>query len=340
MNRTTVTLITGANGEIGHGLIRAITERSPETNILALDLKDLDPEIESLCYRTVLQDITDSEGVMRLGSEYHIDAVFHLAALLSTKAEAKPNAAHRVNVGGTLNLLNLALSQFDPKRGPTRFLFPSSIAVYGTPDGVDRGAVDPINEQQWLEPKTMYGCNKLYCEHLGRYFARHYQQRGHEPDQPSVDFRCIRYPGLISAFTVPSGGTSDYGPQMIHSAAKGEAYACFVDEDTRLPFMAMPDAIQGTIDLMEAPKGDLTTTTYNINAFAPSADEFAELTRKAFPDSVIRFVVNENRQRIVHGWPARVDDARARADWGFAPAFDFGQTFEAYLLPEIRRRYP
>src|SRR3970282_743075 len=117
-----------------------------------------------------------------------------------------------------------------------------------------------VSEDQYLEPTTMYGCNKIACEHLGRYYARDYRQLARDRPGRSggVDSRCIRFPGVISAFTLPSGGTSDYAPEMIHAAAKGESYACFVREDARIPFMAMPDGIEALLTLARAPRHRLT----------------------------------------------------------------------------------
>jgi nucleoside-diphosphate-sugar epimerase len=140
-----------------------------------------------------------------------------------------------------------------------------------------------VREDDYNVPTTIYGANKLYCEHLGRYYARHFKQLAAEVMSGKVDFRCIRFPGLISAETVPSGGTSDYAPEMIHAAAAGQPYACFVRPDTRIPFMAMPDAVDAIFRLMEAPRAQLSRTVYNIGAFAPSAAEVAEVVRSAFP---------------------------------------------------------
>jgi nucleoside-diphosphate-sugar epimerase len=195
-----------------------------------------------------------------------------------------------------------------------------------------------VAESAWLAPITMYGCNKLYCEHLGRYFARHYRQLA--AGEPSgVDFRAIRLPGLISAFTVPSGGTSDYAPEMIHAVAQRHPYACFVREDTRIPLMAMPDAVTALLALLEAPAGSLTSAVYNVAAFSPSAGELADLVRRAFPDARISFEPDRRRQAIVDSWPEDVDDTPARRDWGFRPAYDLRRTFEEYLVPNITRRY-
>jgi nucleoside-diphosphate-sugar epimerase len=185
----------------------------------------------------------------------------------------------------------------------------------------------------------MYGCNKLYGEHLGRYYAAHYRQLAVDQSAHGVDFRSIRFPGLISAFTLPTGGTSDYGPEMLHQAAKGESYACFVREDTRMPFMAMPDAIKALIDLAAAPKESLTTHVYNITSFNPSAGEILAEVRRAFPKAHVTFEPDERRQAIVDSWPADQDDSRARKDWGWEPSFDQSKAFADYLIPNISRRY-
>ena len=185
----------------------------------------------------------------------------------------------------------------------------------------------------------MYGCNKLYGEHLGRYYSRHYRQLAAEEEARGVDFRAIRLPGLISAFTTPSGGTSDYAPEMLHAAAQGRPYACFVREDTRIPLMAMPDAVDALLALADAPAEGLASPVYNVTAFNPSAGELADLVRSAFPGAAITFAPDQRRQRIVDSWPEDVDDARARRDWGFRPRYDLDRALREYLVPNIRRRY-
>jgi nucleoside-diphosphate-sugar epimerase len=185
----------------------------------------------------------------------------------------------------------------------------------------------------------MYGCNKLYCEHLGRYYARFYKQLAAEAQTGRVDFRAVRFPGLISAMTVPSGGTSDYGPEMAHAAAKGDPYECFVRPDTRIPFMAMPDCVEALLTLAATSGARLTRTAYNLSAFNPSADEIRAEVLRAFPDATITWLTDVKRQGIVDSWPENVDDSAARRDWGFAPAYDFQRAFRDYLIPTIRQRY-
>jgi nucleoside-diphosphate-sugar epimerase len=185
----------------------------------------------------------------------------------------------------------------------------------------------------------MYGCNKLYCEHLGRYYASHYRRLAQDRVPDLLDFRCVRFPGLISADTVPSGGTSDYAPEMIHAAAQGQRYACFVRPDTRIPFMTMPDAIDALLQLARADAGSLTRHVYNLSSFSPTAGEIADIVRECFPGAEITFEPDLQRQAIVDSWPADVDDSAARRDFGFAPRHDLGAAFAEYLVPRIRARY-
>ena len=338
MARKPVVLVTGASGEMGHGLITRLAELGT-VDILAVDIRSLDPELSRHCMATRVGDILDRHLLDRLRSEFEISVIFHLAALLSTRGEFIPETAHEVNVQGTLGLLRLAVEEARSHGRPVKFLFPSSIAVYGLPDLDVRRAAGKVSEHEWTVPVTMYGCNKLYCEHLGRYYARHYRQLATQAGRAGVDFRALRFPGLLSAFTVSSGGTSDYAPEMIHAAAQARAYACFLREETRIPFMAMPDAIRALLALMDAPAESLTSLVYNVTSFNPSAGELAELVRRAFPGARITFAPDRRRQAIVDSWPEDVDDARARRDFGFRPVYDLDRAFHEYLVPNVRERY-
>jgi threonine 3-dehydrogenase len=336
--RKPVVLITGASGEIGHGLIERL-DREGERPILTLDLKPLEPEHASKVQRQFTGSILDDNLLERILSEYEVDLVFHLAALLSTRGEFTPTTAHQVNVEGMLRMLEFAQKEGESHGRPVVFLYPSSIAAYGMPDLEAKARAGKVSEDDWNVPTTMYGCNKLYCEHLGRYYARHYKQLAAEPLSGKVDFRCVRFPGLISAVTVPSGGTSDYAPEMLHAAAQGTPYACFVRPDTRIPFMTMPDGVEALLALAAAPKEKLTRTVYNVGAFNPSAEEIRLRVLHAFPGADVTWAPHLKRQQIVDSWPADVDDAAARRDWGFAPRYDEAKAFSEYLIPTIRERY-
>src|SRR3954452_2758661 len=252
--RKPVVLITGAGGEIGHGLIDRLAERG-DRGIVTLDLNRLQPSIATKVDREITGSILDRGLLERVLAEFRVELVFHLAALLSTRSEFTPITAHEVNVGGTLNLLEFAQHEAESHGRPVTFMYPSSIAAYGLPDLESKTAAGKVKEDDWMQPTTMYGCNKLYCEQLGTYYARHYKQLAAEAPSGRVDFRSVRFPGLISAITVPSGGTSDYAPEMIHAAARREPYACFVRPDTRIPFMAMPDGVEALLRLAAAPRG-------------------------------------------------------------------------------------
>jgi nucleoside-diphosphate-sugar epimerase len=263
-----------------------------------------------------------------------------LAASLSSKAEVATEEAHRINVEGTMQLLMMAAYKSEKRAKAVKFLFPSSIAAYGFQDAAAKHAAGRVKEDDWNTPHTMYGCNKLYCEKLGTYYSQFCGQRHLDPNPPvMLDFRAIRFPGLISAFTVPSGGTSDYGPEMLHYAAQNLPYSCFVREDTKISFMAMPDAIKAIFMLMDAPREKLKRQVYNIDAFSLNAGEFRKRAISAFPSAQITFEPNPRRQGIVDSWPEDVDDSAARKDWAWKPDYDVDRFFEEYFLPEIRKRY-
>lgn len=336
--RKPVVLITGAGGEIGHGLIAHLAEEGRRP-VVTLDVNPLEPALAKRVQREFTGSIMDTALLERVLSEFEVETVFHLAALLSTRSEFTPVTAHQVNVEGTLNLLEFAQREAESHGRPVTFLYPSSIAAYGLPDLATKQRAGKVKEDQYNTPSTMYGANKLYCEQLGRYYAKFYKQLAAEPQSGRVDFRSVRFPGLISALTVPSGGTSDYAPEMIHAAAKGEPYACFVRPDTRIPFMAMPDGVAALLTLARAPRQALTRTAYNLAAFNPSAEEIRDEVMRAFPKAEITWKNDVKRQGIVDSWPEDVDDSAARRDWGFAPAYDVTRAFRDYLIPTIGSRY-
>ncbi len=336
--RKDIILITGANGEMGHGLISHLGQKGG-FSIVTIDVQPLDESLKLYVENSIQGDILDTGLLGRLVAEYEIRTIFHLASILSTKAEYNPETAHKVNVEGTLNLLKLAAEQSQWQNRAVKFIYPSSIAAYGLPNIEIKNSTQKVKENLFCNPTTMYGCNKLYCELLGSYFSKHYRQLSPDHERCNVDFRSIRFPGLISAMTVPTGGTSDYGPEMLHAAAKGLAYACFVRPDSRLPFMAMPDAIKSLIQLEAADICNLKQLIYNVTSFNPSAEEIYQIVKKAFPKAQITFESDKSRQGIVDSWPADIDDTAARCDWGWEPDFNQKRAFEEYLLPAVRQRY-
>ena len=329
-------LVTGACGEIGQALVQGLAKRGGY-RIVTADLSPLPEHIQAIA-----EEHSQGDLVYKIKTfyDYDFDIIFHLAASLSSKAEVSSEDAHRINVEGTMQLLMLAAYRSEKYHKSVKFLFPSSIAAYGMPDLAAKQAAGCVKEEEFNLPHTMYGCNKLYCEKLGTYYSMYYGQK-HLDDRPPhmLDFRAIRFPGLISAFTLPSGGTSDYGPEMLHAAAQGKPYSCFVREDTKISFMAMPDAIKSLLMMVDVPREQLNHQVYNIAAFALTAAEFRDRAMRAFPGAQITFAPNLRRQGIVDSWPEDVDDSLARADWGWQPDYDTDAFFDEYFLPEIKKRY-
>ncbi len=334
---TSYVLITGASGEIGTSLIEYFATQKG-ANVVALDLAEIAPARKAKCHTTIKGSITDTALMAELEKKFHFEKIFHLAGILSTGGEKDPMLAHRVNVDGTLNLLQMARNQTVATGTRTIFVFPSTIAVFGIPTLAAKVAAGKVKEDRFLNSITMYGINKLYCENLGAYFSDHFRMLSPEPEL-KIDFRSMRLPGVISTETLPTGGTSDFAPEIIHAAAQGKPYECFVRPDAQIPFMMMPDAVQSLIKLANAPAEKLTQRVYNVSSFTLSAEEFRKEVVKYFPNAKITYKPSAQRQSIVDSWPLDMDDSAARRDWGWNPEFDKKKSFDEYLIPNISKRY-
>jgi len=318
-----VILITGSNGEIGQSLINRFVKNS-SNKIITIDL---DKSIyDNKVHQSFNGSILDDKLIEDINQKYEINEVYHLAAVLSNKAEENPILAEDVNVNGTNNILNLCHRQFQKYRNTISFFFPSSIAVYNTTNYSSK----KINEKTISEqPITIYGKTKLISELNGINVEKNH----------SIDFRCIRFPGIISATTKPTGGTSDYAPEIIHAAASGKYYNCFANENSILPFIVMPDAINAIEKLMQSPKNNLSSNIYNITSFSPSIKDLFLKTVSFFPDFNINFQINPYRQKIIDSWPNIIDDKLAKNDWDWTPEYDFNKSYENYLIPNILKYY-
>jgi len=316
-----VALVTGAGGELGRALVPRLARGG--FAVVALDRVPPPPEVAAHCREALVLDIQDAPALERVVRAHAPERVFHLAAILSAHAERDPDLAQRVNVDATLTLLDLCRGI----RRPVRFLFPSSIAVYGLPDRATKHEQGALREWTWTTPACLYGCHKLYCEMVGTYWS----ERARIEGAPGLDFRALRFPGLISADTLPTGGTTDYAPLMVHAAARGEPYACFVDADSRLPFMTMPDAIEALLALADADPARLGCRAYNVRGFSASAGEIRGQVLRQYPAADVTFAPRADRQRLVDSWPADVDDSRARRDFAPAPRHGLAEAFGEYL---------
>ena len=310
-------LITGANGEIGQSLIKSFQSEN-KYKIIAIDISG---NLHNLDVNLFIKgSITDKKILNTIFNKNKIDAVYHLAAILSSKAELNQQLAYDVNVNGSKNLINYSVKS----KNQIDFFFPSSIAVYNT-----LKQKNTINEKDCSNmPLTIYGQNKLEIEKYGI-----------DKNNKYFNFKCIRFPGIISATSIPTGGTSDYAPQMIHSAAQNKNYSCFANADSQLPFIVMPDAIKAIKMLMDAKANKLNSNVYNITAFNPSIDEFYLETLKYFKNFKIKYKINEQRQEIINSWPNKINDANARNDWKWKPRYNFHNAYSEYIIPEINSYY-
>ena len=328
-------LITGVSGEIGQNLISDLS-KNKNLKLIGLDKKSPPKEIVDKLHRFYKTNLLEFEKITKLIQLNKIRTVIHLGAILSTAAEKKPYLAHRVNVDATINLLNFASIYASNNNFKFKFIFPSSIAVYYLPSKNAKNKNPKIKEDDFLTPHTMYGINKLYCENMGIYYSNYVHEKSLVSN---LDFRSLRFPGIISATTLPTGGTSDYAPEMTHTAAKGKTYNCFVHPNTTIPFMTMPDAINALKMLASAPGRKLKSKIYNVSGFSASAKEFEKEVKRYFPDSSVNYTVDKKRQQIVDSWPKDINDQSAKKDWKWKPQHTFQKAFKDYLIPAVKERY-
>lgn len=288
----------GANGQIGLELAETLRGVYGENNVISADIKDLKNPLG--IYEQM--DVMDKDRMYEVIKKYKVTQVYLLAALLSATAEQKPKSAWNLNMEGLFNVLDAA------KEGIVKKVYwPSSIAVFGP-------TTPRQNTPQYtvMEPNTIYGISKQAGERFCEYYHQKY----------GVDVRSIRYPGLIGYKSAPGGGTTDYAVHIYHEALKNKTYECFLSEHTALPMMYMPDAIRATIELMDAPAEQVKIrSSYNLGGISFDPAQIAAEIKKHIPEFTITYKP-DFRQAIADSWPASIDDARAREDWGWTPQYD------------------
>lgn len=305
-------LVTGAGGQVGLDLIAELRERGHEVIGSDVAARPKDSVLSSQVPWHVL-DVTDADRVHGLMRDLSVDRVYHLAAILSARGESDPQLTYAVNQRGTWNVLEACR-----KNGVEQLVFTSTIAVYGP------GLPPTVPDDVPLHPTTMYGVTKVAGELLGEYYQRRYD----------LDFRGVRFPGLISA-SLPGGGTSDYALYMYVDGVRRGSYEAFCRPDSRIPLMYMPDGVRALAELPDAPRDRLSRCIYNIAAFSPTANEIADSVRRAIEGVDISFAPDPVRQAILDSWPDALDDSAARTDWDWAPKYDL-DAMTADLIPQIR----
>ena len=294
-------LVIGASGQIGVELTLALRKIYGAANVVASDLRE-ENELLKGSGPYVSLDVMNKEMLHVQVIRQNITQIYLLAAILSATGEKNPNLAWHLNMQGLLNVLDIAREEKLQK-----VYWPSSIAVFGP-----TSPKHLCPQQTIIEPITVYGISK----YAGEFWCNYYHQRY------GVDVRSIRYPGLISYKSAPGGGTTDYAVEIYSEALTEKKYQCFLQEDTYLPMMYMPDAIKATIELMEAPADKISIhTSYNISGMSFSPKEIAASIKKHIPEFSLS-CIPDYRQKIANSWPASIDDSVATRDWGWKPAYD------------------
>jgi len=308
-------LVIGACGQIGTELTTALRMRYGSNNVIAADRFFGGPD-DGL-YRQL--NVLNIDALTQLIREESITQVYLLAAMLSASSEQHIHTAWELNMNGLLNVLKAAVAQRLDK-----VFWPSSIAVFGP------GSPRHLCPQEALtEPKTVYGISKR----AGEYWCRYYF------DKYGLDVRSLRYPGLISYSSPPGGGTTDYAVDMFHQAIEKGHYTCFLQEDTCLPMMYMADAVRATMELMEAPAGQVKIrTSYNLSALSFSPCDLAAAIQKHIPEFGVTYLP-DSRQAIANSWPASINDLPARTDWNWRPQYDLDMMVKDMLKNlELKRK--
>lgn len=309
--QVTRVLVTGAAGQIGSALVPALRETYGSDAVLATDLRPRS-EPGPGPFRTL--DCTDRAELRDAVRAHRPDVVYHLAALLSAVGERKPQKAYEVNLGGLFNVLEAA------REHSFAVFTPSSIAAFGPSTPRDATPQDTLQR-----PTTMYGVTKVAGELLCDYYHTRY----------GVDTRGVRYPGIISA-APPGGGTTDYAVEIFFSAVREGRYTCFLEADTQLDMMYMPDALRAAMELMEADGGPLRhRNAFNVTAMQLTPRRLGDAIRAHLPDFVLECEPDPLRQSIADSWPRSLDDSAARVEWGWSPTYDV-ETMTAEMLSLVR----
>ena len=295
-------LVTGAVGQIGSELTMELRKRYGNENVVAGFHRTKPGETLKNSGPCEMVDCTNLEQVNDVVEKYNIDTIYHLAAILSAVAEAKPNLAWNVNINGLYNVLEVA------REYGCAVFTPSSIGAFGESTPLDNTPQDTIQR-----PSTMYGVTKVAGELLCDYYYKRF----------GVDTRGVRYPGIISNETLPGGGTTDYAVEIYYEAIKNKKYTCNLGKGTYLDMMYMPDAIKAAIDLMEADPAKLKhRNAFNVTAMSFDPEKIAASIKKVIPEFVLYYNVDPVRQAIANSWPNSMDDSAAREEWGWKPEYD------------------
>jgi len=310
-------LVIGAAGQIGSELVLALRKKFGNENVFATDIKEPPADVLEGGPFQIL-DVMDNNRLIHFVIRHKITQIYHLAAVLSGNAEKIPIQAWNINMQSLMNILDLAKEVPEVKR----VFWPSSIAVFGPSTPRDNTPQFTITE-----PNTVYGISKLAGERWIEYYHNRY----------GIDIRSIRYPGLISYKTEAGGGTTDYAVEIFYDAIRKGSYECFLKDDASLPMMFMDDAIQATIDLMDANIEDLRVhSSYNVAGISFNPNDLFEEIKMHIPDFEIKYKP-DFRQAIAESWPASIDDSVAKKDWGLNYKYDIEALTEV-MLEGIRKK--
>ncbi len=311
-------LIIGATGQIGSELTMELRKRYGNDHVVAGYIHGSEPKGElKESGPSEVVDVTDGEMIAAAVKKYHIDTIYNLAALLSVVAESKPKLAWKIGIDGLWNVLEVA------RENGCAVFTPSSIGSFGLSTPHVGTPQDTIQR-----PRTMYGVTKVTTELLSDYYFTKY----------GVDTRAVRFPGLISNVTLPGGGTTDYAVDIYYAAVRGEKFVCPLKPGTLMDMMYMPDALNGSIKLMEAdPTRLIHRNAFNIASMSFAPETIYEAIRREVPGFEMEYQPDPLKQSIADSWPDSMDDSCARQEWDWKPEYDL-ESMTRDMLAKLRAR--
>lgn len=315
-------IITGGAGFLGQRLKDALLNSDIDFDELLLaDITEPVDLFEDARIKTRKVDLADASAMQSLIQE-DTRVLFHLAAVVSSQAEADFDLGWHVNVDATRNLLE-ACRNAHPG---IRFIFASSLAVYGgkLPDVVDDATA--------VTPQSSYGMEKA----IGELMVNDYARRGF------VDGCVLRLPTICVRPGKPNRAASSFVSSIIREPLNGEAAVCPVRVTLPLWLSSPETVIRNLVHAMSLNTTALgSSRTLNLPGIHVTVEEMLEALKRHSGDDIIRKIAFEEDPaitRIVSSWPSRIDNARA-LDLAFHVDSSFDDFIQQYntFQKQVRR---
>ena len=296
-------LITGGTGYVGSELARLLVEQG-ETPVL-FDIainRFLIDDLSNEC--TIIQgDLGNFSQVMNAVNENGVTEIYHLGSMLTNASDLNPWGSFQTNIIGTYNVLEAARI-FKVEK----IMFTSTFGTFGL-------LLDEVLTDVSIQrPITFYGCGKLYCEGLGRYYNRKF----------GLDFRSIRYAQMIGPGVRTQG---HWAPAMIEDAISGRINQCiYAFPETAISMIYVKDAARAAYMVLQAPRDNIRMMNYNVAGIPDflTASELEAALKNRYKDAKVIYKPDASLEEIGNDFRTlkRFDDSYARDEWGWYPEYN------------------